>query len=361
MSNRGPENGQSLYTTFFSGHLTRWMSEEERDTVDDSSSQFSTLKSERSRTGTASYYTAGSRSSTATLTSGSAGVEENKWSSDSSQLSSARPDSPRRDRFLRNLRLKLDAIRSESTGALAEEPHKLELHSGGSSTPDLTWLFSEEEARDSRTRNAVAIEPQVLLRENMSSQSQSSVSPGDLGHQTENFLGRSRRRLLSKSDKDGEQPSTSGGADVMNLKEELKILLEEIIETHPEALEAIESVRQSRLGLSSDRGMPRKELEDKTPSGADDYTEIPGTSSATEDGMRRRRSTGGRRARERHAAGSNGRSGSTGLIALADVAHKSGGTHVATSHEDTDEGAVHCFQVRFHIPANPGCTMISPV
>ncbi|VDL83904.1 unnamed protein product [Nippostrongylus brasiliensis] len=90
------------------------------------------------------------------------------------------------------------------------------------------------------------------------------------------------------------------GADI---KVEITKFLEELIEKHPETLDVIENVRQSRLGRST---VPHR---------------VPQMFSAP---TRRRSST-------------------SSVAALSDMALRDG-THVATGHEDTSQGAVHSFQ-----------------
>ncbi|KJH46755.1 pecanex protein [Dictyocaulus viviparus] len=88
----------------------------------------------------------------------------------------------------------------------------------------------------------------------------------------------------------------SSGADI---KLEITKFLEELIEKHPETLDVIENVRQSRLGRNTTPNrMPQ---------------------------MLRRRSS------------------SYSVAALSEIALRDG-THVASGHEDTSQGAVHSFQ-----------------
>ncbi|KIH48783.1 hypothetical protein ANCDUO_21144, partial [Ancylostoma duodenale] len=92
----------------------------------------------------------------------------------------------------------------------------------------------------------------------------------------------------------------AGGADI---KVEITKFLEELIEKHPETLDVIENVRQSRLGRSSASHRVPQMLRVPT----------------------RRRSS------------------SSSVAALSDMALRDG-THVAAGHEDTSQGAVHSFQ-----------------
>ncbi|KAJ1365778.1 hypothetical protein KIN20_026210 [Parelaphostrongylus tenuis] len=92
------------------------------------------------------------------------------------------------------------------------------------------------------------------------------------------------------------------GADI---KLEITKFLEELIEKHPETLDVIENVRQSRLGRNSTNRVPQM---------------------LRMHGVRSRR-----------------RSSSSSVSALSDMALRDG-THVASGHEDTSQGAVHSFQ-----------------
>lgn len=70
--------------------------------------------------------------------------------------------------------------------------------------------------------------------------------------------GGKRRRYLQSS-LDSAEPCTSSSAaatatmssEAIDLKVEITRMLEELIEKHPETLEAIESIRQNRLGRTS--------------------------------------------------------------------------------------------------------------
>ncbi|WKX95579.1 hypothetical protein Q1695_012216 [Nippostrongylus brasiliensis] len=93
------------------------------------------------------------------------------------------------------------------------------------------------------------------------------------------------------------------GADI---KVEITKFLEELIEKHPETLDVIENVRQSRLGRST---VPHR---------------VPQMFRLHDAPTRRRSST-------------------SSVAALSDMALRDG-THVATGHEDTSQGAVHSFQ-----------------
>ncbi|KAK6734457.1 hypothetical protein RB195_017939 [Necator americanus] len=92
----------------------------------------------------------------------------------------------------------------------------------------------------------------------------------------------------------------SGGADI---KVEITKFLEELIEKHPETLDVIENVRQSRLG----------------------------------------RSSASHRVPQMFRVPTRRRSSSSSVVALSDMALRDG-THVAAGHEDTSQGAVHSFQ-----------------
>ncbi|VDM56491.1 unnamed protein product [Angiostrongylus costaricensis] len=95
---------------------------------------------------------------------------------------------------------------------------------------------------------------------------------------------------------------SESGADI---KLEITKFLEELIEKHPETLDVIENVRQSRLGRNSANRVPHM---------------------LRMHGVRSRR-----------------RSSSSSVSALSDMALRDG-THVASGHEDTSQGAVHSFQ-----------------
>uniref|UniRef100_A0A158P6Q6 Pecanex-like protein n=1 Tax=Angiostrongylus cantonensis TaxID=6313 RepID=A0A158P6Q6_ANGCA len=95
------------------------------------------------------------------------------------------------------------------------------------------------------------------------------------------------------------------GGDGADIKLEITKFLEELIEKHPETLDVIENVRQSRLGRNSANRVPHM---------------------LRMHGVRSRR-----------------RSSSSSVSALSDMALRDG-THVASGHEDTSQGAVHSFQ-----------------
>ncbi|KAK5974599.1 hypothetical protein GCK32_003176 [Trichostrongylus colubriformis] len=96
----------------------------------------------------------------------------------------------------------------------------------------------------------------------------------------------------------------ASGADI---KVEITKFLEELIEKHPETLDVIENVRQSRLGRSS--------VPHRVPQMFRLHGRVP----------TRRRSS------------------SSSVAGLSDMALRDG-THVAAGHEDTSQGAVHSFQ-----------------
>ncbi|VDK67330.1 unnamed protein product, partial [Cylicostephanus goldi] len=106
---------------------------------------------------------------------------------------------------------------------------------------------------------------------------------------------RPRSTSISKAPDD-----RASGADI---KVEITKFLEELIEKHPETLDVIENVRQSRLG----------------------------------------RSSASHRVPQMLRAPTRRRSSSSSVVALSDMALKDG-THVAAGHEDTSQGAVHSFQ-----------------
>uniref|UniRef100_A0A914RSW3 Uncharacterized protein n=1 Tax=Parascaris equorum TaxID=6256 RepID=A0A914RSW3_PAREQ len=85
----------------------------------------------------------------------------------------------------------------------------------------------------------------------------------------------------------------------------------ELIDKHPETLDAIESVRMNRLGRTSNAGLPTG------------TTSVQRTSSSLQPRL------------TQHS--------STTVAALSDLAQRDG-THVAVDHEDTSQGAVHSFQ-----------------
>lgn len=140
------------------------------------------------------------------------------------------------------------------------------------------------------------------------------------------------------------------------LVEEIKRLLEEIIDSHPEALEAIESVRQAKLASVSRLNRDSEESENQAPSSSVMDDDQPGTSTgylSYVDERRGRRHSRGRRSMSSgqkllprfNTAGTWNSSRAEPNSLLAELVSKPG-THVATCHDDTTEGAVHCFQVR---------------
>ncbi|VDK79044.1 unnamed protein product, partial [Anisakis simplex] len=112
----------------------------------------------------------------------------------------------------------------------------------------------------------------------------------------------------------------------MDLKGEITKFLEELIDKHPETLDAIENVRMNRLGRSSNAS-------------ATLMAQGPSTSSTAS-------SSGIQRATSNSLPTSlklTERSSSTAVAALSDLALRDG-THIAADHEDTSQGAVHSFQ-----------------
>ncbi|CAJ0957448.1 unnamed protein product, partial [Mesorhabditis belari] len=117
-------------------------------------------------------------------------------------------------------------------------------------------------------------------------------------------LHRAKERIAQQDDLPG--TSSDGTAD---LKNEITRFLEDLIDKHPETLDAIESVRQSRL--SRNRQVPSRS-----------HTTHPHVA----------RWSGSRRAQQTAA-----------MCALSDLALRDG-THIASGHEDTTQGAIHSFQ-----------------
>lgn len=126
------------------------------------------------------------------------------------------------------------------------------------------------------------------------------VSLGDLDRPSTSALHRTSEKIGSEN-----LPIIGNASD---LKGEITKFLEELIDKHPETLDAIESVRMNRLG----RG--------------------PGASLASAHSQP---STSSQPRLSEHE--------STTVAALSDLALKDG-THVAVDHEDTSQGAVHSFQ-----------------
>ncbi len=62
-------------------------------------------------------------------------------------------------------------------------------------------------------------------------------------------IGKRRRYQLQPSSESG--TSATIASDAIDLKVEITRMLEELIEKHPETLDAIESIRQNRLGRTS--------------------------------------------------------------------------------------------------------------
>lgn len=182
-------------------------------------------------------------------------AHEDKKKLDIGEASDRRPDSPppHRNQFLRYLRLKLDAFRSEISGPLAEESSQggstVDLGTGGnspaslrSSTPELAWLFSQTPppSPPPPARASPVHEPGLLARAEEAEEEERPEPPPPPPR---------RRQPRAEADIPS---SSSQPPPQIDLKEELKALLEQIIDSHPEALDAIESVRQSRLGRLAD-------------------------------------------------------------------------------------------------------------
>ncbi|EPB67076.1 hypothetical protein ANCCEY_13837 [Ancylostoma ceylanicum] len=138
-----------------------------------------------------------------------------------------------------------------------------------------------------------------------------------------------RRRSTSISKAPEER---AGGADI---KVEITKFLEELIEKHPETLDVIENVRQSRLGRSSASHRVPQMLrlhgfvqfaKNQISAVFLQFFLFPLVSSTRMFRVPTRR-----------------RSSSSSVAALSDMALRDG-THVAAGHEDTSQGAVHSFQ-----------------
>lgn len=191
-----------------------------------------------------------------------------------------------------------------------------------SSTPDLRWLFEESSADvDEKLNLSSSADTLPEMRPRL---------PSITVHQQQ-----FRERLM----------------------EEIKHLLEEIIDSHPEALEAIESVRQAKMASVSRYNRESEESENPYASVIDE--EQPGPSgayySSQNDERRGRRHSRGRRSTSytisklpttRLSPGPRSIGPSVEPnAALAELISRPG-THAATCHDDTTEGAVHCFQVK---------------
>uniref|UniRef100_A0A9J2PCS3 Pecanex-like protein n=1 Tax=Ascaris lumbricoides TaxID=6252 RepID=A0A9J2PCS3_ASCLU len=133
------------------------------------------------------------------------------------------------------------------------------------------------------------------------------VSLGDLDRPSTSALHRTSERIVGSDN----LPIIGDGSDGMDLKGEITKFLEELIDKHPETLDAIESVRMNRLGRTSNAGL------------ATGTSSVQRTSSSLQPRLAER--------------------SSTTVAALSDLAQRDG-THVAVDHEDTSQGAVHSFQ-----------------
>uniref|UniRef100_A0A7E4UZK7 Pecanex-like protein n=1 Tax=Panagrellus redivivus TaxID=6233 RepID=A0A7E4UZK7_PANRE len=140
----------------------------------------------------------------------------------------------------------------------------------------------------------------------------------------------SRRRQQEEAESSFNEPTSSEVALPINgedLKGKITQFLEELIDKHPETLDVIESVRQSRLGRggtaegATDRPGPSSTMPSTTVTST--TAGMPGSSSSRSS---------------RHRGSSTLPSGVSFNASLRD------GTHVAYDHEDTTEGAVHSFQ-----------------
>ncbi|VDM29401.1 unnamed protein product [Toxocara canis] len=134
------------------------------------------------------------------------------------------------------------------------------------------------------------------------------ASLGDPDRPSTSTLHRTSERIVGSEN----LPIIGNGSDRMDLKGEITKFLEELIDKHPETLDAIESVRMNRLGRTTNAGL------------------VAGPSSA-----QRSSSSLQPRLSERSCMT---------VAALSDLALRDG-THVAIDHEDTSQGAVHSFQV----------------
>lgn len=105
---------------------------------------------------------------------------------------------------------------------------------------------------------------------------------------------------------------------------EITKFLEELIEKHPETLDVIENVRQSRLGRSS------------APHRVPQMFRLHGLVSSMQNFWFSQ-------SIQRFRVPPRRRSSSSSVPGLSDVALRDG-THVAAGHEDTSQGAVHSFQ-----------------
>uniref|UniRef100_A0A914W0W0 Pecanex-like protein n=1 Tax=Plectus sambesii TaxID=2011161 RepID=A0A914W0W0_9BILA len=234
-------------------------------------------------------------------------VEENEPESSEKSANESQDeaeDAKNLEVFLENIREKMESMAgAQGDTPTAESEDSVSPSKQRSMTPDLAWLFRERDGSDASQRKDREGRPDRPVVDAQSPIPSTTLSP-------------LRRQRAARGESEP-RPGTSTGptsSDAMDLKGEIARLLEELIEKHPETLEAIESVRQSRLGRSAGDSRRRHRYVS---------TEEPG----------RRRSERATSLEPPPAA----------LIALSDLSMR-GDTHVATNHEDTSQGAVHSFQ-----------------
>ncbi|CAG9536856.1 unnamed protein product [Cercopithifilaria johnstoni] len=172
---------------------------------------------------------------------------------------------------------------------------------------DIPSTSKEAEKKTFVMETVVHLKPDSELKTNVSSGEgwrPIFVSLGDLERPSTSTLHRTSERING-----GDSVSIIGNSSRgMDLKSEITKFLEELIDKHPETLDAIESVRMNRLGrgLGSANSCLRSHQPTLT------QPRMVERSSAT-------------------------------VAALSNLAMKDG-THVALDHEDTSQGAVHSFQ-----------------
>ncbi|VDK67390.1 unnamed protein product [Litomosoides sigmodontis] len=169
---------------------------------------------------------------------------------------------------------------------------------------DMPSTSNETQTKTFVMETVVHLEPDSEPRTNVVSSGEGwrpiFVSLGDLERPSTSTL-----HALHRT---SERVNGSNSSRGMDLKSEITKFLEELIDKHPETLDAIESVRMNRLGrgLSSTNSCLRSQPPIVTQS------RMVESSSAT-------------------------------VAALSNLAMKDG-THIALDHEDTSQGAVHSFQ-----------------
>lgn len=216
------------------------------------------------------------------------------------------PSGSRRQSLIRNLRQKLETLKSESNATLAEE-HAEILPPKTPSTPNLSWLFTDTEELTNETVENTEESSSNKLRYSNSIECDDEPGPSSRP-------GLRSIREHNEDAADRQQPQTE-------LKEELRRLIEEIIATHPDLIETLEQFRmRPDAGGDQREDRPRRRRRNAS-------------NNAVRNGRPRQRSRGWQSHPRQPAV----------PVPLAEMLSRPG-AHFAASHEDTSPGSIHYFE-----------------